>query len=306
MLCFASFGAKTLEHLLRCSASGHFYQKHQIVHGKLAKRLAKRRSFSCDLLESLQKGGAVGVCSSAGKWFIGLVTDIKGAHKNIIEVAYMDDMGMPCWMALRDTSPNLAAINKNGFLERPDAVTTSQSVSSHSPSLHEMGVVVRRCPLLHGDYVPAPRFFLPKWVVGQLFSEEDDPDRTKESWQAPNFIKDILPRERALVVEVQNLKLQGYVNSAEDGTLINATQNTFVRDVKNLFVRNLPFLGTLKHCEVQQIDRCLRVHEIYGDHGSEENELPAHRQVQSPYMCLNLCNGVHVSLHSRGGGLQCS
>ena len=84
MLCFASFGAKTLEHLLRCSASGHFYQKHQIVHGKLAKRLAKRRSFSCDLLESLQKGGAVGVCSSAGKWCIGLVTDIKGAHKNII------------------------------------------------------------------------------------------------------------------------------------------------------------------------------------------------------------------------------
>lgn len=70
-----------------------------------------------------------------------------------------------------------------------------------SPSPEESNRLVDDMPLLAGKHVPAPRFLHVNWEPNQLFSAEDNPDRTNVPWEPPAFIYEDDPFSRRPSVE---------------------------------------------------------------------------------------------------------
>merc|ERR1719384_1475670 len=56
-------------------------------------------------------------------------------------------------------------------------------------------------PLLAGRDLPPPCFYQTDWKVNQCFTAEDDPDRTRLPWAAPEFVRSRDPAEQKAHVE---------------------------------------------------------------------------------------------------------
>lgn len=66
-------------------------------------------------------------------------------------------------------------------------------------------------PLLAGLPLQAPHLHRTGWVPGQVFSNSrDDPDRTRDPWTAPSFLRQEDPVVRRNAVRVQELNIPGW------------------------------------------------------------------------------------------------
>lgn len=75
--------------------------------------------------------------------------------------------------------------------------------TSTTPPTAEQSAELARGLMLAGRSLEAPRFHEVEWLVGQKFTESDDPDRTAEPWVPPQFIqrKDPLAQRSKTTVE---------------------------------------------------------------------------------------------------------
>jgi len=69
--------------------------------------------------------------------------------------------------------------------------------SSTRPLAAEEGAKFASGLSVAGRSLEPPQFHNVCWQVGQTFSAEDDPDRTIENWQAPNFISKDMTNQQA-------------------------------------------------------------------------------------------------------------
>jgi predicted 2-oxoglutarate/Fe(II)-dependent dioxygenase YbiX len=74
------------------------------------------------------------------------------------------------------------------------------------PSPEEAGALAATMPPLAGAPLEAPKFHRTNWRPGQVFTVEDDPDRTGTPWDPPKFLARVDPRARAAETTVQELK----------------------------------------------------------------------------------------------------
>lgn len=73
------------------------------------------------------------------------------------------------------------------------------------PTEEQCKELVRGMPELAGQSLQTPFFHCVPWLAGQTFAAVDDPDRTSELWQPPDFIHSrdpVLQRERTSTEEV--------------------------------------------------------------------------------------------------------
>eukprot|EP00746_Dinoflagellata_sp_MGD_P072286 gnl/MRDRNA2_/MRDRNA2_29350_c0_seq1.p1 gnl/MRDRNA2_/MRDRNA2_29350_c0~~gnl/MRDRNA2_/MRDRNA2_29350_c0_seq1.p1 ORF type:complete len:343 (-),score=55.99 gnl/MRDRNA2_/MRDRNA2_29350_c0_seq1:245-1213(-) len=62
-------------------------------------------------------------------------------------------------------------------------------------------------PLLAGQPLQPPQFLKTGWKVGQKFTDHDDPDRTREAWELPDFFKDKDPLVQQAQTTVEELQV---------------------------------------------------------------------------------------------------
>jgi len=61
-------------------------------------------------------------------------------------------------------------------------------------------------PSLAGQPLQPPQFLKTGWTIGQKFNEQDDPDRTQEAWELPEFFRrkdPLVQQAQTTVVELQ-------------------------------------------------------------------------------------------------------
>jgi predicted 2-oxoglutarate/Fe(II)-dependent dioxygenase YbiX len=80
-----------------------------------------------------------------------------------------------------------------------DEAKTFSSVAP--PTEGESGALAARMPALAGKPLPAPSFHKADWQANQVFTWDDDPDRTRLPWAAPDFVHRKDPGERRLDIE---------------------------------------------------------------------------------------------------------
>lgn len=79
--------------------------------------------------------------------------------------------------------------------------------STKPPSMEEAASLSVVMPGLAGRPLEAPRFHKMKWRVGQRFAEMDDPDRTKEAWETPEFASHGDPASQRAETTVEELRV---------------------------------------------------------------------------------------------------
>lgn len=75
---------------------------------------------------------------------------------------------------------------------------------------------------LNGGQLEPPRFHLVDWKVGDKFSASDDPDRTRDAWTPPDFVRED-PKARHSCLSVEELELQ-----------VKPSAQSFARIVRNV------------------------------------------------------------------------
>mmetsp|Transcript_50807 Transcript_50807/g.128129 ORF Transcript_50807/g.128129 Transcript_50807/m.128129 type:complete len:314 (-) Transcript_50807:175-1116(-) len=73
--------------------------------------------------------------------------------------------------------------------------------SINPPTDKESGALAACMPLLAGRRLPPPSFYRTGWQANQSFTQEDDPDRTRLPWEAPEFVHQTDPASREIQVE---------------------------------------------------------------------------------------------------------
>lgn len=88
------------------------------------------------------------------------------------------------------------------------------------PTRQEVATLVASMPPLAGAPLEGPKFHQTNWQQGQIFTEQDDPDRTALPWHPPSFLRRVDPKARAAEATVQELKIPSNVRQGSFARVI--------------------------------------------------------------------------------------
>eukprot|EP00933_Yihiella_yeosuensis_P085039 TRINITY_DN99817_c0_g1_i1.p1 TRINITY_DN99817_c0_g1~~TRINITY_DN99817_c0_g1_i1.p1 ORF type:complete len:320 (-),score=34.50 TRINITY_DN99817_c0_g1_i1:62-1021(-) len=114
----------------------------------------------------------------------------------------------------------MGSSSQEGVLDRTLDTQTKMYLSTHPPSAEESRCLAKGL-FLAGAPLEPPRFHETGWQEGQTFTEQDDPDRTCEAFEVPNFL-------------AKNPELQRAQTRCED-IYADETGTSFIREVQNVF-----------------------------------------------------------------------
>jgi len=82
--------------------------------------------------------------------------------------------------------------------------------STKPPTEEQAATLATAMPMLAGRPLVVPVFFKTRWKQGQLFTEEEDPDRTRQQWTPPGFILEKDPRQQSAETTVEELPIPSH------------------------------------------------------------------------------------------------
>lgn len=99
---------------------------------------------------------------------------------------------------------------QNGLQHAPAPAAGAESVffsSTVPPTAEQVERLADIMPPLAGRRLEAPVFHRTHWQAGQCFSGKDDPDRTNEPWEPPQFVREADPEIQRAKTTVDELSV---------------------------------------------------------------------------------------------------